>query len=461
MVNPGVRHTEVRRIKGGRMLTTNVTNLLGGQRNVYALHEPNASTAALAGASSELIWSFNSTSPYVTTALSPHLALQPLIIHNENPIYTRTVDLKRYELTDHLGNVRAVVSDKLLTDYDATTNANPTNLRAQVLSRSDYYPFGSLLPGRNYSSSNYRFGFNGKENDNEVHGATGTYQDYGMRAYDTRVGRFFSVDPLSSHYPWYTPYQFAGNKPIWAIDRDGLEELVMQEITFRNSRGESFVHKVNWRFVRPGNRAVDEHGAFMFATDVASRDATINEQYARPAFYQAAKAAGRITVDPSNSSYRAVTKYRSQNNYRDRGDTYINLVSRLGMGDDMGETPDEVAAAVASESDGFQQVIDNMVGILVNVPGSTLTVTGYASPKATNRKGTQESTTRGNNVGLAAARTAAGVAYILQYAHDKYGVDIDPSRVIGVEGGIRAKQGESENSVENRSMTFETKSPNQ
>jgi pimeloyl-ACP methyl ester carboxylesterase len=31
------------------------------------------------------------------------------------------------------------------------------------------------------------------------------------------------VDPLAPEYPWYTPYQFAGNMPIWAIDRDGLE----------------------------------------------------------------------------------------------------------------------------------------------------------------------------------------------------------------------------------------------
>ena len=37
--------------------------------------------------------------------------------------------------------------------------------------------------------------------------------------------RFLSVDPLSVDYPWYTPYQFAGNKPIWAIDLDGAEEL--------------------------------------------------------------------------------------------------------------------------------------------------------------------------------------------------------------------------------------------
>lgn len=89
-----------------------------------------------------------------------------------------------------------------------------------------YEPFGSLLPGRNYSSDAYRFGFNGKENDNEVHGAVGTFQDYGMRAYDTRVARFFAVDPIANRFPWYAPYQFAGNKPIWAIDLDGMEELI-------------------------------------------------------------------------------------------------------------------------------------------------------------------------------------------------------------------------------------------
>jgi len=35
------------------------------------------------------------------------------------------------------------------------------------------------------------------------------------------------VDPLSSTYPFYTPYQFAGNKPIVAIDLDGQEEDIV------------------------------------------------------------------------------------------------------------------------------------------------------------------------------------------------------------------------------------------
>jgi RHS repeat-associated protein len=68
------------------------------------------------------------------------------------------------------------------------------------------------------------YGFNGKENDNDVFGTTGSFQDYGMRMYDTRVAKFISIDPLTKKYPYYSPYQFAGNKPIQYVDIDGLEE---------------------------------------------------------------------------------------------------------------------------------------------------------------------------------------------------------------------------------------------
>ncbi|MBC7382566.1 MAG: hypothetical protein H7296_06155 [Bacteroidia bacterium] len=71
--------------------------------------------------------------------------------------------------------------------------------------------------------SSYRFGFNGKENDVEVKGG-GNQQDYGMRIYDPRLGRFLSVDPLTKKYASLTPYQFASNSPIENIDLDGLEK---------------------------------------------------------------------------------------------------------------------------------------------------------------------------------------------------------------------------------------------
>jgi RHS repeat-associated protein len=79
-------------------------------------------------------------------------------------------------------------------------------------------------------SSVYRFGFNGKEKDNEVKGE-GNQQDYGMRVYDPRVGRFLSIDPLTKPYPELTPYQFASNRPIDAIDLDGAEASYKDPIT--------------------------------------------------------------------------------------------------------------------------------------------------------------------------------------------------------------------------------------
>jgi RHS repeat-associated protein len=79
-----------------------------------------------------------------------------------------------------------------------------------------------LLVGRTFDV-NYRYGFNGKEHDTDPYGQGNVY-DYGFRIYNPRLGKFLSVDPLSKSFPWYTPYQFSGNKPIWCIDLDGLEE---------------------------------------------------------------------------------------------------------------------------------------------------------------------------------------------------------------------------------------------
>jgi RHS repeat-associated protein len=78
-----------------------------------------------------------------------------------------------------------------------------------------------VMPGKKYgAASRYRYGFNGKEDDNDISEGG---QDYGMRIYDSRLGRFLSVDPLTDEYPELTPYQFASNRPIDGIDLDGTE----------------------------------------------------------------------------------------------------------------------------------------------------------------------------------------------------------------------------------------------
>ena len=89
-----------------------------------------------------------------------------------------------------------------------------------------YGSFGMALVGRNWSvGSEYRYGFNGKEQDPETFG-DGNIYDYGFRIYNPRLGKFLSVDPLTKSYAELTPYQFASNRPIDGIDLDGLEYYV-------------------------------------------------------------------------------------------------------------------------------------------------------------------------------------------------------------------------------------------
>ncbi|MFT6747345.1 MAG: RHS repeat-associated protein [Glaciecola sp.] len=66
----------------------------------------------------------------------------------------------------------------------------------------------------------YRYGFNGMEKDTELKSGNDDY-DFGARLYDSRLGRFKSVDPLSDNYPHMSPYCYAANSPIYYIDENG------------------------------------------------------------------------------------------------------------------------------------------------------------------------------------------------------------------------------------------------
>jgi RHS repeat-associated protein len=83
--------------------------------------------------------------------------------------------------------------------------------------------------------SAYRFGFNGKENDDEAYGDD-NQQDYGMRVYDPRLGRFLSVDPIAAQYPMLSSYQSASNSPVQAIDLDGLERMHYTRVSDENGK---------------------------------------------------------------------------------------------------------------------------------------------------------------------------------------------------------------------------------
>jgi RHS repeat-associated protein len=141
----------------------------------------------------------------------------------------RILGYKQYELKDHLGNVRVVISDEKTNTGEAT-----------LQSYANYYPFGMSLPGGHWELGAYRYGFNGKENDLETH-----TQDYGERDYSTLIGRFWRVDRITGEYASLTPYQFASNSPIAGVDRDGLEfePYWATDIVEKNNRYKSDLYK--------------------------------------------------------------------------------------------------------------------------------------------------------------------------------------------------------------------------
>jgi RHS repeat-associated protein len=175
--------------------------------------------------------------------------------------------------------VLVTVSDKKLA-----VSANGTTIdyyNADVVTANDYYPFGSQMPGRKYSqpNSSYRYGFNGKELDKDM---DGNCYDYGFRIYNPSLGRFLSVDPLTANYPWYTPYQFAGNNPIKFIDLDGLEEVDPEFVEVID--GNTILTTEVWRDLSPSEwKSSDRQNASnTFASAAAYNTKNLNSSVYKP-----------------------------------------------------------------------------------------------------------------------------------------------------------------------------------
>ncbi|MGJ8733394.1 MAG: RHS repeat domain-containing protein [Cellulophaga sp.] len=111
-------------------------------------------------------------------------------------VYNRLDGSTSYQLTDHLGNVRAVFKSGSATAIAAT----------------DYYPFGMPMPGRNMVGD-YRYAYQGQEKDLE----TGK-EAFQLRLWDARIGRWLTTDPYGQ---FNSPYLGMGNNPMNGIDPDG------------------------------------------------------------------------------------------------------------------------------------------------------------------------------------------------------------------------------------------------
>jgi RHS repeat-associated protein len=99
-----------------------------------------------------------------------------------------------------------------------------SHYQADLLSATDYYPFGMTMAGRSFEvAGTYRYGFNGKEKEEGIN--IDNY-DFGARIYDGRVGRWLSVDPMAyKNVPW-SAYVFCGDNPISLVDPDGNDWVV-------------------------------------------------------------------------------------------------------------------------------------------------------------------------------------------------------------------------------------------
>ncbi len=110
-----------------------------------------------------------------------------------------------YDIKDHLGNTRLVVS------------ANK-----QIKQQSAYYPFGmSFMFG---GSSDNKYLYNGKEiqDDDLGGGASLGWYDYGFRMYDATIGKWHVPEPFADSYATLSPYAYAYNNPIAYVDLFGL-----------------------------------------------------------------------------------------------------------------------------------------------------------------------------------------------------------------------------------------------
>jgi len=122
---------------------------------------------------------------------------------------------KRYELTNHLGNVLSVISDKPIPHNNG---GSVDYWQADILQSTDYSPFGVALSGRNFGDTSYVRGFNGQLKDDEISGKNNSYSAE-FWEYSPRLGKRWNIDPKPNAS--ISPYATFGNNPILFSDVKG------------------------------------------------------------------------------------------------------------------------------------------------------------------------------------------------------------------------------------------------
>jgi RHS repeat-associated protein len=84
-----------------------------------------------------------------------------------------------------------------------------------IVSGADYYPFGLVQDGREITDEPYRYGYQGQFSEKDT---TTKWNDFKLRNYDARTGRWLSPDPYGQ---FHSPYLSMGNNPVLSVDPTG------------------------------------------------------------------------------------------------------------------------------------------------------------------------------------------------------------------------------------------------
>ena len=185
-------------------------------KGAYTANPAAASTAG-AGVANE---TWDEQDLYGSSRLGIWLPNTPVPITLNTTTGAVQVGSKRYELTNHLGNVLAVITDNKIAVASPGNSSLTDHYEADVVSAQDYYAFGMQMVGRTFNIGSYRYGFNGMEKETACGCGFNQYTTL-EREYDERLGRWLSVDPLQKETSWQSPYTAMDNKPIIRNDVNG------------------------------------------------------------------------------------------------------------------------------------------------------------------------------------------------------------------------------------------------
>ena len=209
-----------------------------------------------------------------------------------------------YFLKDHLGSIRAAVSDsgKAATvigfdDYDAW--GYPLALRTKAIPNA-------YLQGASKSK------FTGNEWDDDY--GLNLYH-LGARDYDPLIGRSLTVDRFSIKYPSLTPYHYAANNPILFVDVNG-------DSIWINDNGTNFLYTTGMKYagkdknvaglVRSLNRlATVKAGNKVLSSligSTANYNVSFNASLSTPGAFssQGSNPGGSISLNPGSFDFGAV-----------------------------------------------------------------------------------------------------------------------------------------------------------